>query len=156
MNPSVILIADLRESHATVADSGWVTLLEPCGNCVAVSEYASQSDPALIVAAVERMVQLNEFLDVARVRWPRVPCLALLCNFGNHISHDGGPDFLAGLDDFLCWPAHEFELFARVKRLLPEGHECASAEARALKAKFGMDALVGESEALLRVLRKIP
>jgi DNA-binding NtrC family response regulator len=156
MNPSLILIADLRENHSTTASSPWLTLLEPCGNCVPVSDYTSQIAPDLMVAAVDSIVHLQGFLDDARFRWPRVPCLALLCNFGCDRSHYGGPDFLAGLDDFLCWPAHEFELFARVKRLLPQGHECASAEARALKARFRMDAIVGESEALLRVLRKIP
>jgi DNA-binding NtrC family response regulator len=61
------------------------------------------------------------------------------------------------LDDFLCYPLREAELLARIRRLLRlENSPRILSSAYAIKERFHLESLVGDSECFLRVIEKIP
>ncbi|HEY2290948.1 MAG TPA: sigma-54 dependent transcriptional regulator [Thermoanaerobaculia bacterium] len=81
--------------------------------------------------------------------WEAVPTLGILCGPVRALPES----LLARLDDFLCCPPREVDLALRVRRLLgpPRTPEPWPAGSRS-----GLEALIGESPAFLRVIDRIP
>jgi DNA-binding NtrC family response regulator len=61
------------------------------------------------------------------------------------------------LDDFILFPFNRIDLMVRIQRLLTTMNDFdATSRALAIKEKFNLHSLVGESECFLQVIEKIP
>jgi DNA-binding NtrC family response regulator len=84
------------------------------------------------------------------------PLLGILCSREKYRAEGFA---LEELDDFLCCPFSELELIARIRRLVPwSENTCTpkSPHALAMKERFHLESLVGDSACFLRVIEKIP
>jgi len=117
---------------------------------------ASGFPPALIIlrSSIEG-VSLG-FLSAIRKNWSQALVFGLFCD-GCDSWTDGFQALLCEFDDFLCCPFMESELVARIRRLLQfDKNACALSGGCAIKEKFHLESLVGDSGCFLRVIDKIP
>ena len=77
------------------------------------------------------------------------PVLGVFCH-GVPADYDPGH-----FDEFLCLPFDGPELGVRLRRLLPRATPDAG-DIEAFKTQYKMQSLIGSSEALMRVLRRVP
>jgi DNA-binding NtrC family response regulator len=116
----------------------------------------SSSPPHLILLRLSLEQPSIEALSALRRAWDRTPILGLFCLERAkpcRVYHT----LLAGLDDFVCCPVTEMEIFPRLRRLLCEnGGEDAAASIRPASSPVRFEFLVGESRNFRQIIEKIP
>lgn len=108
--------------------------------------------PVLVLLRPSRAAISSGLLSALRNKWSQASILGLFCS-GWESSCDALQFLLEGLDDFVSCPFKSIDLIPRVQRLLP-CESSSSSRARTIKEEFHLEALVGESECLLRAIEK--
>lgn len=89
---------------------------------------------------------------VVRQKFPEVPILAVM-------EDDDSPDIRLlpemGIDDFITSPIKPGEILLRIRRLLEKG-VLEDPISQAIKEKFGLKQIIGESASFLSEINKIP
>jgi DNA-binding NtrC family response regulator len=108
--------------------------------------------PDLAVVRVPARDSLGDLVQKLKGVWHSVPVLAAVCDASGR-TRELLDSFRHGLDDFFCCPFPEHDFAVRLQRWLPER---AKLEERASLRNLRLDALVGESPALLAAIQRIP
>lgn len=111
---------------------------------------AGSIEPDLVVLRTPARLPLAQVLKPLRERWKLASMLAVICR-SSQTACELLDSLLHGLDDFLCCPFRDLDLVPRVRRLLPR-RASNSLAAPPLR----LDMLVGESEAFLAAVHKVP
>lgn len=112
--------------------------------------------PDLILFRPSSRESFEQITRSFRKKWNQSSILGLLC-VGWDSPHEICRSLESSLDDFLTCPFREIEILPRIQRLLRwENAAIASSRAEAIKEKFHLESLVGESECFLRAIGKIP
>jgi DNA-binding NtrC family response regulator len=117
-----------------------------------VEAAAAFPQPVLVVARASGDTDLSRLAEAREGIWSAIPLLGVLCG-------PAAPEhpLLERLDDFLLCPVQPLDLALRVRRLLQRFEPVRrSAPAPAERSRAGLEALVGESGAIVRVLERIP
>jgi DNA-binding NtrC family response regulator len=112
--------------------------------------------PDLVALRAVTAESLSSLAEVREGAWRSVPLLGIFCGLG---SAEPFAPLLDRLDDFVCCPVRSLDVSVRVRRLLRRsgpGAAKAQPPAPEPRSRTGLEALVGESGPLLRVLDKIP
>ncbi len=142
----------------------------PCGNCHLLAEFfrstpfsnrinvrlgaadedASGEGPALIVVRCFSDARLRPALRELCARWPRAAFLGAFCD---PLDPAVGSmrELTRDLDDFFWCPVRESDFLPRVERLLQQSGVAAPSMTR-----HSLEAFVGESPLLIKLLEKIP
>jgi DNA-binding NtrC family response regulator len=93
-------------------------------------------------------------LDHARAHWPEAPVIGVFCAPERIATFR---PLLAVLDDFVLCPVSAADLAPRVERFLPRGSATEPpAAGRLVRDRYQLNSLVGESDALLTVVARLP
>jgi len=118
-------------------------------DAVSASAFAQ---PVLVVARATGATDLSRLAEAREESWSSIPVLGVLCG-----SADSNHPLLERLDDFLLCPVQPLDLALRLRRLLQRSEPTAPTLApRPAGSRAGLEALVGESGAIVRVLERIP
>jgi DNA-binding NtrC family response regulator len=164
MNPACILILDL-DPKACPEDHGsrLSRLLRDCTSSSVVdiqSFHRLPSErltppPALLLLRPAYTESLPKLVPVLRSRWRRAPILGLFCT-GENTPAAVSQALRTDLDDFLCCPFRDLDVFPRVQRLLQDKEATITApQTEEMHAHLRQAGLVGESGPFLRVVEHV-
>ena len=108
--------------------------------------------PALLLLRPACAESLSELIPFLRNRWCRASIIGLFCS-GENTPATVSQALRTDLDDFLCCPFRDLDVFPRIQRLL-QGKEAAitAPQTEEMHAHLRRAGLVGESEPFLRVI----
>jgi two-component system response regulator GlrR len=108
--------------------------------------------PALLLLRPASAESLPELVPSLRSRWRRASVIGLFCT-GENTPAAVSQALRTDLDDFLCCPFRDLEVFPRIQRLLQGKEAPATApQTEEMHAHMWRAGLVGESEPFLRVM----
>ncbi len=117
-----------------------------------LQDYNSAAEPAVVLLQFYKLENLLHRAEDLRGRFRRSSLVAILCGISD--ENDVPVRVLHALDDYLCCPFRTLELILRVRLLL--GHGGSFDAARQVGRDDQLRDVVGDSQALQKVIAKIP
>jgi two-component system response regulator GlrR len=108
--------------------------------------------PALLLLRPACNQSLSEIVPLLRNQWSRTSIIGLFC------TNENTPAMVCqalhiGLDDFLCCPFRDLDVFPRIQRFLHDTETTVTApQTQEMSAHLRRAGLVGESEPFLRII----
>src|SRR5262249_43425863 len=110
------------------------------------------SPPTLILVRPACTESLSELVPFLRNRWRRASIIGLFCA-GKDTPVAVSRALRADLDDFLCCPFRDLDLFPRMQQLLQgDGETNTMPQAEEAPARLCLEGIVGESKPFLQVV----
>jgi two-component system response regulator GlrR len=117
---------------------------------------SDRSAPGLILLHSSITPRFRKLLAFIRQKCRAAPLVGVVCGEGT-ASVEVFNSLISDMDDFLFCPVGELELISRVRRLMrPADYLSRSVLSREIKEKYHLESLVGESDGLMRSIRKVP
>ena len=108
--------------------------------------------PALLLLRPACAENLSELVPILRSRWRRASIIGLFCS-GENTPAAVSQALHTDLDDFLCCPFRELDVFPRIQRLLQDNEATITApQTEEMHAHMCRAGIVGKSEPFLRVI----
>jgi two-component system, NtrC family, response regulator GlrR len=113
------------------------------------------SPPTLILLRPACAESLSELVAFLRQRWRGASIIGLFCT-GQHMPAAASRALRTALDDFLCCPFRDLDVFPRMQLLLQgHGETNTRPQAEERHAWLRLEGIVGENEPFLRVMEHI-